>query len=133
MMQKIKVLELPLPSSAIIRGPNLRTDGGDLRLSMDFDNDGQMLSTSLRFVKDRAFRQRGEVYFTAWHVADTFDTVCEVQPSDWVKELRLASVLTARDQWVMRHFIIYVDNFGCLEVVAESVMIEDGARNSGGT
>jgi hypothetical protein len=34
---------------------------------------------------------------------------------------------------VMRHFIIYVESFGCLEVVAESGMLDDGAKNSGGT
>jgi hypothetical protein len=39
-----------------------------------------------------------------------------------------------RDHRVMRHFIIYVDSFGCLEVVAESAVLDDaGDKNSGGT
>lgn len=33
----------------------------------------------------------------------------------------------------MRHFMIYVDSFGCLEVVAESAVLYDGVKNSGGT
>jgi hypothetical protein len=134
MMQKHKLLELPFPSTAVIHGPTLCTDGGDLMLSMDFDDEGQRRSACLRFVKQRAFRKRSEIYCTGWHVEDAYDTVCEVQGSDWVKELRAASVPEWRDQWVMRHFIIYVDSFGCLEVVADSASLDDeGAKNSGGT
>lgn len=132
-MQKLKILELPFPSTAVIRGPALCTDDGDLLLSMDVDDEGRRNSTCLRFVKQRAFRKRSEAYCTAWHVTDTFDTVCEVQRSDWVQELRSASVLEWRDQWIMRHFMIYIDSFGCLEVIAESVVFDNSDKNSGGT
>lgn len=121
MMHKLKILELPFPSTALIGSPVLRTEAGSLLLSMGFDDDGHERLALLRFVKQRAFRKRSEIYCTAWHVADTFDTVCEVQGADWVQELRSASVPELRDQWVMRHFMIYIDSFGCLEVVAESV------------
>jgi hypothetical protein len=33
----------------------------------------------------------------------------------------------------MHHFMIYGDSFGCLEVIAESVLLDEGAKNSGGT
>jgi hypothetical protein len=34
----------------------------------------------------------------------------------------------------MRHFMIYVDSFGCLEVIAESAaLVDDSVKNSGGT
>jgi hypothetical protein len=133
MMQKRKVLELPFASTAAVRDPVLSTDGADLLLSMEFDDEGQKQSTCLRFVKQRAFRKRSEIYCTPWHVADTFDTVCEVQGSDWVQELRTASVPEWRDRWTMRHFMIYVDSFGCLEVVAESAVLDKSVKNSGGT
>lgn len=132
-MQKLKVLELPLPSTALIHGPSLCTNGGDLLLSLDFDDEGWRRSACLRFAKQRAFQKRAETYCTAWHVTDTFDTVCEVQGSKWVQELRAASQVEWRDHWVMRHFIIYVDSFGCLEVVAESASLDDRTKNSGGT
>lgn len=132
-MQKLKVLELPFASTALVADPTLCADGGDLLLSMEFDDEGPRYSAQLRFVKERAFRSRSEIYCTSWHVTDTFDTVCEVQESDWVQELRAASVPEWRDYWVMRHFMIYVDSFGCLEVVAESALLEDSARNAGGT
>lgn len=132
-MHKLKVLELPLPSSGAIGDPILRTDGGDLLLSMDLDDAGQRRSVCLRFVKQRALRKRSETYCTSWHIKDTFDTVCEVQGSDWVQELYITAQPEWRDHWVMRHFMIYVDSFGCLEVVAESASLNDVAKNSGGT
>jgi hypothetical protein len=33
----------------------------------------------------------------------------------------------------MRHFIIYIDRFGGLELAAESVGLDAGVKNSGGT
>lgn len=124
---------MPYPSTAFVKDPTLCTDGGNLLLSMEFDDDGRTQLVRLRFVKERAFRIRSEIYCTSWHVTDTFDTVCEVQKSDWVQQLRSDSVPEWRDRWVMRHFMIYVDSFGCLEVVAESASLDDVAKNSGGT
>jgi hypothetical protein len=132
-MLKLKVLELPLASTAAIGDPALHTDGGDLLLSLDLDDAGQKRSVRLRFGKQRAFRKRSETYCTSWHVKGTFDTVCEVEGSDWVQELRTAAQPEWRERWVMRHFIIYVDSFGCLEVVAESASLDDVVKNSGGT
>ena len=77
------------------------------------------------FVKPRAFRKREETYCTIWHLENTYDTVCEITESDWVAELRRDAVPEWRDRWVMRHFIIYVDSFGCLEVIAESAALDD--------
>jgi hypothetical protein len=133
-MKKKQILVLPFASTAIINEPSLCTDGSDLLLAMDFDDDGQMRSVRLRFVRQRAFRKRSEGHCTDWHVVDAFDTVCEVQDSDWVTELRNASAPEWRDHWVMHHFIIYIDSFGCLEVVAESVLFDDiETKKSGGT
>lgn len=133
-MKKQKLLVLPFASTSLISDPSLRTDGGDLLLLMDFDDDGQSHPACLRFVKQRAFRKRSESYCTGWHVVDVFDTVCEVLESDWVSELRAASALEWRDHWVMRHFMIYLDSFGCVEVVAEVVLLDEiGAKNSSGT
>jgi hypothetical protein len=98
------------------------------------DDDGRSRSIGVLFIKPRAFRKREEIYCTTWHIDGAYDTVCEIQKSDWVDELCAAAVPEWRDYWVMRHFMIYVDSFGCLEVVAESAVLDDeGVRNSGGT
>lgn len=133
-MEKQKLITLPLPSSSIIDGPRLCTEGGDLLLSMVFDDEGRKRSISLRFVKQRAFRKRSEIYCTGWHVKDVFDIVSEIKESEWVEELRTVVAPEWRDYWVLRHFIIYIDSFGCLEVISASITLDDQeTKNSGGT
>jgi hypothetical protein len=105
-----------------------------LLLSLVCDDDGRKQPVGVLFVKPRAFRKREETYCTGWHVKDAYDTVCEIRESDWVKELRHDATPEWRDSWVMRHFMIYVDSFGCLEVIAESAALDaNGVKNSGGT
>jgi hypothetical protein len=54
--------------------------------------------------------------------------------SDWVAELRSDAVPEWRDRWVLRHFTVYLDGFGCLEVIAESAALDErGLKKSGGT
>ncbi|NKI96514.1 hypothetical protein [Rhizobacter sp. SG703] len=125
MTYKKELFALPCSSAEVIRGPALCIDRGDLLLSMDFENEGQKRSVCLRFVKQRAFRKRSEIYCTGWHVDDVHEAVCELPESDWVAELRNDAVPEWRDRWAMRHFMVFVDSFGCLEVVAESVALED--------
>jgi hypothetical protein len=65
---------------------------------------------------------------------DAFDTVCEVEGSDWVSALYAVCAPVWRGQWVMRHFMIYVNGFGCVKVAAESVLLDDNStKNLGGT
>lgn len=133
-MEKLPLFSLPCSSTAAIQGPTLIDQDRGLLLSMVCDDDGKKRSVGVLFVKPRAFRKRAETYCTGWHVNDVFDTVCEIQESDWVKELRAVAMPEWRDYWVMRHFMIYVDSFGCLEVVAESAQLEEKSdKNSGGT
>lgn len=133
-MEKLPLFSLPCPSTAAIHGPTLVDEDRGLLLSLVCDDDGRERQTGVLFVKPRAFRKREEIYCTGWHVKDTYDTVCEVKGSDWVAELRNDAVPEWRDRWVMRHFIVYVDSFGCLEVIAESASLDDqSAKNSGGT
>jgi hypothetical protein len=123
-MQKKTILDLPLPSTSAIKSPVLCTHTGNLLLKMDMDDDVQIHSICLCFIKQRAFRKRAETYCTEWHIKDVYDTVCEVIDSDWVNELHLSAAIEWRDKWVLRHFMIYVDGFGCLEVICENVKLE---------
>lgn len=133
MMEKLPLFSLPYPSTASIHEPRLVNEDRGLLLSLVCDDDGHERQVEVVFVKPRAFRKRAEIYCTAWHVKNAYDTVCEVTESDWVAELRNDAVPDWRDRWVMRHYMIYVDSFGCLEVVAESAVLDDSAKNSSGT
>lgn len=129
-MEKYPLLTLACPSSSAIRGPTLFDQDKGLLLSMICDDDGGERPVGVLFIKPRAFRKREETYCTGWHIKDVFDTVCEIRKSDWVAELRNDASAEWRDYWVMRHFMIYVDSFGCLEVIAESVSLAEGSSNA---
>lgn len=133
-MEKLPLFSLPYASTAAIHEPTLVDQDIGLLLSVVCDDEGREQPTRVLFVKPRAFRKREETYCTGWHIKDVYDTVCEIKDSDWVVELRNDAVPEWRDYWVMRHFMIYVDSFGCLEVIAESATLdEDDTKNSGGT
>jgi len=127
-MNKTPLFSLPCPSTSAVRDPCLLDEDRGLVLSVVCDDDGWARESEVLFLKPRAFRKREEVYCTAWHVQVAYDTVCEVVDSDWVAELRRDAVPEWRDRWVMRHFIIYIDSFGCLEVVAEAAELSERQR-----
>jgi hypothetical protein len=132
-MQKLSLFSLPCPSTAAISGPTLIDEDRGLLLSLVCD-DGYDRSCGVLFIKPRAFRKREETYCTGWHIKDVYDTVCEINESIWVAELRNDAIPEWRDHWIMRHFMIYVDSFGCLEVIAESAMlVDDSVKNTDGT
>lgn len=136
-MKKVPLFSLPFPSTAAVQGPVLIDDERGVVLSLTCaDEEGRPHVSTVIFSSPRAFRKREETYCKAWHVQDVYDAICEVTESDWVEELRRDAVPEWRDRWVMRHFIVFIDGFGCLEVVADSAKLDDGAmgsRNAGGT
>jgi hypothetical protein len=141
----IKPLE-EYPSMAYLRYVKQSKDGGhELDISFSavvksfqvvmrcYDLTNVEHSVKIDFVKPRAFRKRAEIYCKGFHL-EAYDTVCEIEDSEWVAELRNDSVPEWRYYWVMRHFMVYLDGFGCLEVIAESVSFEDNVvMNSGAT
>ena len=133
-MEKVPLFALPYASTSVVYGPTLVDKDRGLLLSMICDDDGCEQPVGVLFVEPRAFRKREETYCTGWHVKDVYDTVCEIRDSDWVAELRNDAVPEWRDRWIMRHFMIYVDSFGCLEVIAKSAALDyEVVKNSGCT
>lgn len=109
----------------------LEYPGGELTLRFDYDDNGAIFRSGLRFGKVRALRHRAELYSTAEQIEAACDTLVEVDRSPWVAELREAAPADLRDSWEMRHFMIYFDSSGCYEVVAatwEALPSEQGAR-----
>lgn len=127
-MEKNTLFSLPYPSTAAVREPSLVNEDRGLVLSLVCDDDGRARQFEVVFLKPRAFRKREEVYCSAWNVQGAYDTVCEIANSDWVAELRRDAVPEWRDRWVMRHFMIYIDSYGCLEVVAEAAELSGPPR-----
>ena len=93
--------------------------GGSAELRCVYEQDGQMVAGGLRFGRVRAYRFRAESHCTAWHIEDAYDTLVEVDPSEWVGELLAAEPSETWGQWKIRHFLIFIDGSGAYEVAAE--------------
>lgn len=123
---KVKVFEIPFVASEALCEPEMRVVGGNA--SLVIGRTSEHSGCVIKFLKQRAIRKRSELYCTAWHVDGAFDTLCEVVDSNWVDELKGDMNFTGGKEWIMRHFMIYLDGFGCTEVVCESASIVEHAE-----
>jgi hypothetical protein len=111
---------LPVASTALLSDATLEHPGGEVMLRFEFERDGGVIRSGLRFEKVRAFRFRAEGHCTAWHVEGTYDTLTEVSDSVRVGELLAAEPAEVWGRWEIRHFMIYIDGSGCYEIAAAS-------------
>lgn len=109
------------PPSAFTEDVVFTDAGGDAELRYTYERHGSMFAGGLRFHRVRAYRSRAESLCTAWHIEGAYDTLVEVEPSDWVGELRAAEPSESWGRWKIRHFLIYIDSAGAYEVAAEDV------------
>jgi hypothetical protein len=107
------------PPSAYTEDVVFTHPGGDAELRCTYERDGSMYSGGLRFRRVRAYRFRAEGHCTPWHVEEAYDTLVEVERSDWIGELLAAESSETWGQWKIRHFLIYIDGSGAYEVAAE--------------
>ena len=111
---------LPVPSTSFTSDPTFVHPGGEAELRYEFEREGLVIRAGLRFNEVRAFRFRSESHCTTWHVQDAYDTLVEVDPSDWAAELLSAEPSESWGHWQIRHFLIFLDGSGAYEVAAAS-------------
>jgi hypothetical protein len=109
------------PPSAFTENVVFTHPGGDAELRCHYERHGSMYAGGLRFRRVRAYRFRAEGHCTAWHVEGSYDTLVEVEQSDWISELIAAEPSETWGTWKIRHFLIYLDGAGAYEVAAEDV------------
>ena len=123
-MSKVALCSIPCPSTEIVGEPEVRVNGSGLVLSFVYEDDSdERFAAGVEFGGVRAVRKRSESLCTAWHIEDAYDTVVEVLDSAWVAELTADLSHSWRGHFPMRHFMIYLDSFGALEVVGASAAL----------
>lgn len=98
-------------------------DGFAFRYTYFLDDDP--LIAEVAFEGVRAYRWRAEAHCTVWHVNGTYNTLVEIENSEWVRELITAEPRHLRAPREIRHFMISFDDNGCLEVAAKSWSFRD--------
>lgn len=110
------------PPSAYTEDVVFSHPGGNAELRCVYERDGALFAGGLRSQRVRAYRFRAEGHCTPWHIEDAYDTLVEVEHSDWIGELLAAESSETWGQWKVRHFLIYIDGAGAYEVAAENVL-----------
>lgn len=122
MIEKLSLATLQAPSTSFTSDATFTHPGGSAELKYEFERDGTAISGGIQFQKVRAFRFRSESHCTLWHIEGAYDTLVEIVPSEWSQELIEAQPRDMRSQWVIRHFMIYLDSSGAFEVAAAGWM-----------
>ena len=108
------------PPSAFTEDVLFTDRGATVELRCTYERHGEMYAGGLTFEVVRAYRFRAEGHCTPWHVEDAYDTLVEVEDSEWVEELRAAERSESGSRWTIRHFLIFIDGSGAYEIAAES-------------
>jgi len=113
---------LPFPSTSLVEEPYLTFDGAGLLVRLVFFADGDERVWEVVFERASSFVYRAEPYCTAWHYKNTYDVVAVVEDSSWAAELE-ATAGDIADSPVGTHFVLTMDSWGCLEVVASGIRV----------
>jgi hypothetical protein len=119
-MEQIMASEPKITPLYELPNPGSISDAQYLRylIRYEFFRDGEWYRSGLRFNGVAATRTRVERCSTEWHL-DAYDTLVEVEDSDWVKEIRADTTPRYRDRWQMHHYMIYMDGDGAFEFIAD--------------
>ena len=111
---------LPEPSTSSESGVRLEFPGGVLCLYFDYDKDGVIYNSGLRFEKVRAHSHVAEIHCPAWKIEKAYDKLVKISESKWVEELNESTADDQRNSWFLNHYMIYFDSDGCYEIIADS-------------
>lgn len=116
----IECFILPEPSTSSVSGVRLEFPGAVLWLYFDYEKDGVICRSGLRFDKVRAHSHVSEMHCPAWKIENSYDKLVKISKSDWIKELNESTEGDLQSSWVFNHYMIYFDGDGCYEIVADS-------------
>ena len=107
-----------LPGEALFN-VSLRKQGSSVSIHFECEDDEKVFPAELSFTKVRAYQHVAESHCPAWKIEAAYATLVLVKDSEWVAELCEATSADRRENWVMNHYLIYFDEDGCFEVIAE--------------
>ncbi len=110
---------LPHPSTGLAEDPVLSFDGADLRIMFRFGRAVSPDAFEVTFERTRSFVYRAEPLCSAQVYEIGYDRVGEINRSDWVAALA-SFELPHHESREEHHFVLSVDSWGCIEVVASA-------------
>jgi len=102
-------------------GPEILFRPGQVSIRYDIETESGVVWTELRFTGAVALRVTPDVAATE-DLVSAYSRVCEVELSTWLDHLRAGEADHGLAEH-LRHFIIYFDHFGAVEIVASDYQV----------
>jgi hypothetical protein len=119
-MKKNKLYTVPVPSTEFIHEAKLYEGVGYYSIEYLYEKKDHLFLGGIRFYKVSVIRKRAERCCNVWHVEDTYDTLTEIQNSEWSAEILASTKQHLREDREYHHYMIYLDSVGCFEFIADS-------------
>lgn len=125
-MEKVKVVEILPISGAGCGSIRISANSVYLDLEYEFEYKDQNITHvgKIKFLSLMAFRFRDEMH-GAGYVSGSYDSLVEIQGSEWVKELHKKEPDNLRiSVSKLHHYAVFLSSNGYLEVIAEGIKFE---------
>ncbi len=93
---------------------------GKLKLRLQYQREFELIEFYCHFNKVRAYRFNSDYYCSDFELENADCTLIEILNSKWIKILKKQSILGKSDDWIMKHYMLYFPEEGCIEVIAEN-------------
>ena len=122
------LFKLPVPSTALLRGPKFEMGRGRkcrLKYVYEFNQTSELIEDTLEFDAVESFKV---TYYTgnSLEVFQAYDKLLEMRKSEWLDEIRLNLQSSKSDTDGLKHFRIYFDDGPCFEFIARRIEVVTG-------
>jgi len=114
---------LPVASTGSVTDAKLFQYGKTVTLYFDYFVDGVAKRSGIRFEDAVAMRTRNERFSSSQSIS-SFDKLTEIHESAWVTQIKQEIGDLHQDELIQfRHFVIYLDSAGSIEVLSSDFVI----------
>ncbi len=115
------IIKLPVSTAECEEGPIVNFNPGNCFVRYDSEDETGTVWTEVHFSGAVAIRFTPDRFVTEEMVV-AYGKVCAQNPSSWISSLRSHAQHRLPDS--VRHFLVYFDHQGCLEVLASNVRLK---------
>ncbi len=121
-------IELKTSTGDCDRSPNIQYSLGEMILTYGFESNETISRATLIFKGALAIRFIPDLCVCEYMI-EAYSKVCRYVNSDWLVELSAeAESHASKFPPDRKHFFVYFDHYGCVEVIAEGIQLGAGLQ-----
>jgi hypothetical protein len=124
--KRIRLYSVPVASTSFLKEACLY-ERDEIRFTYELND--KIFVGRLVFHKVSAQRTQNERCCTVWHINKVYDTLVEIENSDWSAEIKKNTTPHLRNDQNYHHYMIYLDSVGCFEFIADSWAVFEEEQN----